>query len=79
MGMSSGWGDFYEWQRIEQFVEFPVNLDGSPQDGYYLLRSTVDRDHKIRESNEDDNEGYVLFEVNSGRITIHDSDYGPEP
>lgn len=79
MGLSSGWADFYEWARIEQFVEFPVNLEGSPQDGLYLLRATVDAERTIIESNEGDNASYALFKVEGGRITIIKSGYGPEP
>lgn len=78
MGLSSGWGDFYEWQRAEQFVPFPVNTDGSPKPGFYLLRATVDPERQIRESNEKDNVGFAYFEVppNGEPINIIERDYG---
>jgi hypothetical protein len=79
MGLSAGWGDNYEWQRVEQFVEFPVSDGGSPRDGLYLLRAEVDSEHKVDESDEDDNTSYTLFEVKGGRINILKSGYGLEP
>lgn len=79
MGLSSGWGDLYEWARIEQMVEFPANADGSVRDGVYFLRSTVDSGNRIFESNENDNSSYVLFRVANGQIEIVQRGYGMEP
>jgi len=83
MGLTPGWGDLYEWARVEQFIEFPINADGSPRDGYYLLRATVDSTldgaGRLIESNEDDNTSYVFFKVTNGVIEIIKRDYGLEP
>lgn len=89
MGLSSGWGDFYEWQRVEQFVPFPVtdsssNLESAhpkPAPGFYLLRATVDPAGQIRESNEKDNASFAYFEVpaDGGPIRIIERDYGTDP
>ena len=79
MGLSVGWGDLYEWARVEQYIVFPTNADGSLRDGYYLLRATVDGEGKVVESNEDDNTSYALFKVTNGVITIIQRGYGPEP
>ena len=88
MGITPGWGDLYEWARVEQFVEFPINLDGSPRDGYYLLRATVDATldgagslaaGPLLESNEKDNTSYTFFNVTNGAIKIIRSGYGLEP
>ncbi len=81
MGLSSGWGDFYEWQRVEQFVPFPED-DGSPKPGFYLLRATVDPEDQIRESNEKDNASFAYFEVPTDQrlpIRIIERDYGTDP
>ena len=91
MGLSSGWGDFYEWQRVEQFVPFPVKADGSPKPGFYLLRATVDPAQRLRESDENDNASFAYFEVcdrgagaatdrcNGGPIRIIERDHGLDP
>lgn len=81
MGMTPGWSDLYEWARVEQFVEFPINADGSPRAGHYLLRATVDATLEgpgpLAESNENDNTSYAFFKVADGRIVLIKSDYGP--
>ncbi len=89
MRLEAGWGDLYEWPRIEQFVEFPTNADGSPQQGSYLLRTTVDPQTtekpqgQIEESDERDNTSFVAFTVcddcGPEGLTITKSGYGLGP
>ena len=84
MGLSVGWGDLYEWARVEQFVVFPTNLNGTLREGYYLLQTTVDREERVAESNEDDNTSYVFFKVSGAapperQIEIVRRGYGLEP
>lgn len=77
MGLTPGWGDLYEWPRVEQFVEFPMNAAGSPKDGYYLLRATVGG--KLVESNYKDNTSYAFFKVTNGAIELIKRGYSAEP
>lgn len=83
MRLAAGWGDLYEWARIEQFVGFPTNPDGSPAAGLYLLRTTVDAESRIEETNENDNTSFVYFEVCSGcapqGLRIIERGYGLDP
>lgn len=84
MGLSVGWGDLYEWARIEQYVEFPTNAEGSLQAGFYLLRSTIDPENLLLESDETDNTSYALFEVyadefSQAKIRVLKRGYGSQP
>ena len=58
LGLTSGWGDVYRWQRPGQYVEFAGNGDG-----LYVVRATVDKANHILESNETDNTSYTLIRV----------------
>ncbi|HVL64530.1 MAG TPA: hypothetical protein VM573_05090 [Actinomycetota bacterium] len=78
MGLSPGWGDFYEWQRFEQYVEFPRPVLGDP-DGYYVLRVTVDSEGRIRETNERDNASYAYLRVEGDDVRIVERGYGGDP
>ena len=53
-----GWGDVYRWQRPGQYVEFEGNGDG-----YYLVRTTVDKGNATLESDENDNSAYAVVKV----------------
>ncbi|HEX8077418.1 MAG TPA: dockerin type I repeat-containing protein [Chthoniobacterales bacterium] len=81
MGLDPGWGEYYEWARVEQFVEFPINNDQnhSPVDGDYLLRVTIDGENALLETDEHDNSSYALFKVRNGVIEPIMSAYGDGP
>ena len=85
MTLTSGWGDAYEWQRVQQYVPFPVNAGGRPQEGFYLLRTTVNRDGALKETDGNDNSSYAYFEVCSRAdcqpqgLRLIARGYGPEP
>jgi hypothetical protein len=63
LGLSPGWGDVYRWQRPGQYVDFGTNGDG-----LYVVRSTVDIENQILESNESDNSSYALIRVTGDAI-----------
>lgn len=81
MGLDAGWGDEYEWGRVDQFVPFPTNgLGTGPKPGSYVLRATTDADGHVLESDETDNVSFVYFTVDEGgTITIKQRGYGADP
>lgn len=81
MGLTAGWGDFYEWPRAEQYVPFQNGADGEPKPGFYLLQTTTDPDNTIRESHEGDNVSFAYFQVpgNGAPIQLIQRGYGPGP
>lgn len=78
MGLSPGWGDFYEWQRFEQYVEFPRPPLGDP-DGYFVVRVTVDSEKNVLETREDDNSSYAYLRVEGDEVEIVERGYGTDP
>lgn len=58
LGLTSGWGDVYRWQRPGQYVEFAGQGDGT-----YVVRSTVDKANHILEEDESDNASYALVRI----------------
>jgi hypothetical protein len=78
MGLSPGWGDEYEWPRVEQFVAFPVDPynPAVPKDGRYILLTTVDAEDRIAETDEQDNAGFAIFDVKNGQISVVRRGYG---
>ena len=63
--LTHGWGDVYRWQRPGQYVEFEGNGDG-----YYLLRTTVDKGNATLESDESDNSAYALVKVVGRKVDL---------
>ncbi|WP_372788820.1 PPC domain-containing protein [Paraconexibacter sp.] len=61
--LTRGWGDVYRWQRPGQFVEWSGNTDG-----YFVVRTTVDKGNVTLESDETDNSSYALIKVTGRRI-----------
>jgi hypothetical protein len=61
--LTRGWGDVYRWQRPGQFVEWAGN-----RDGYFVVRTTVDKGNMTLESDETDNSSYALIKVAGRRI-----------
>ena len=58
MGMSVGWSDPYFWQLADQ----SVNITGIP-DGRYRLTAEADPDGWLRETNDDNNGTWVVFDL----------------
>jgi Lysyl oxidase len=58
MGMSPGWSDPYFWQLEDQSVE----VTGLP-DGRYRLSADADPDEWLQESDESNNETWVILEI----------------
>ena len=73
-GLTAGWGDYYEWDRPGNFIDFGLNPDGR-----YVLRLTADPVGGILESNEADNAGYSVVEVAGDQVTLLESGRGSGP
>jgi hypothetical protein len=73
-GLTAGWGDYYEWDRPGNYVDFGLNPDGR-----YVLRLTADPVGGILESNEADNAGYSVIDVAGDRVTLRESGRGAGP
>ena len=58
MGISVGWSDPYFWQLADQ----SVNITGIP-DGRYRLTAEADPDGWLRETNDDNNGTWVVFDL----------------
>lgn len=74
MGLSTGWGDIYRWQRPGQYVEFFGN-----EDGLYVLRATADVNEWVLETNERDNDGYALIRVTGDETEVLERGTGRHP
>lgn len=74
MGLSTGWGDVYRWQRPGQFVDF----SGQP-DGEYVVRATVDAPGNVLESDETDNSSYAWIEVTGDDVRVIERGRGSSP
>ncbi len=66
-GLSSYWIDIYASNLYGQWVEI-TDLE----DGTYALVSTVDPENLILEGNEDNNTGWVYFELANARLQVTD-------
>jgi hypothetical protein len=62
-------GDQYRWQRPGQYVPYDAaaDADGMMRAGLYLVRVTADPEHRLSETRENDNIGYVFIKVIDGR------------
>ena len=73
-GLLPGWGDYYEWDRPGNYVEFGVNGDGR-----YVLRLVADPVDGIVESNDRDNTAYTYVEVTGTEVRVLESGRGADP
>ena len=73
-GLLPGWGDYYEWDRPGNYIDFGLNADG-----LYLVRLTADPDGFILETNPDDNVAYSLIRVTGERVEHLESGRGTDP
>jgi hypothetical protein len=74
IALAAGWGDYYEWDRPGNYVDFGINPDG-----YYVVRLTADPAKAVLESNEQDNVSYSLIRVTGDRIELLESGRGADP
>jgi hypothetical protein len=74
IGLSTGWGDVYRWQRPGQYVEF-----GGQPDGVYVVRTTADIYDHVLEENENDNASYALIRVTGEKVDILERGWGSDP
>lgn len=74
IGLSVGWGDVYRWQRPGMYVEF----DGQ-DNGRYIVRSFVDANNHVLETNDTDNVSYAYVEIQGDSIDIIERGWGTDP
>jgi hypothetical protein len=81
-GLSSGWGDTYDYYRFEQWIDLG---QGTLADGTYVLRSVSDPQNLVYESpskaddareGSNDNSSITTFVVSGGRIVDSDAPSG---
>ena len=73
-GLRAGWGDYYEWDRPGNYIDFGINGDGR-----YVLKMTADPVEGILESDESDNHAYSLIEVAGTDVKWLESGRGSDP
>lgn len=73
-GLRPGWGDYYEWDRPGNYIDFGLNTDGR-----YVLRMVADPVAGILESNETDNASYTLIDIAGATVTWLESGRGTDP
>jgi hypothetical protein len=73
-GLKPGWGDYYEWDRPGNYVDFGVSGDG-----HYVLRLTADPVNGIIESNDRDNVSYTYIQVTGTAVRMLESGRGRDP
>ena len=74
LGLTSGWGDVYRWQRPGQYVEFAGNTDG-----LFVVRTTVDKQNHILETDDSDNSAYAYIRVVGETVQILERGWGESP
>jgi Concanavalin A-like lectin/glucanases superfamily len=81
-GLSSGWGDTYDYYRFEQWIDLG---QGTLADGTYVLRSVSDPQNLVYESpskaddareGSTDNSAVTTFVISGGRIVDSDAPSG---
>lgn len=73
-GLLPGWGDYYEWDRPGNFIDF-----GSGRDGLYVIRIIADPEGLILETDRTDNVAYSLIRVTKDQIQHLQSGRGTDP
>jgi hypothetical protein len=74
LSLTRGWGDVYRWQRPGQYVEWTGNGDG-----YYVVRTTVDKSNTTLETNDDNNSSYALIRVTGRNVDLVERGFGMSP
>jgi phosphodiesterase/alkaline phosphatase D-like protein len=68
-GLSVGWGDTYDYWRHDQWIDLGQT---TLTDGAYVLRTIVNPDDQIRESDKTDNDDIRRFRLQGGQIVDSD-------
>ncbi len=80
IGLPSGWGDVYDWNRGGNYVDFPLGETGGPAAGEYVIRGTADLDGTIVEANETNNVAFAHIRVSGlGVVELLERGYGADP
>jgi hypothetical protein len=74
LALTRGWGDVYRWQRPGQYVDFTGNGDG-----YYVVRTTVDKANTTLETDETDNSAYAYAKITGRRVELIERGWGLSP
>lgn len=73
-GLLAGWGDYYEWDRPGNYIDFGLNADA-----LYVVRLTADPDGFILETDSTDNVAYSLIRVIGDQVEHLESGRGTDP
>ena len=73
-GLLPGWGDYYEWDRPGNYIDFGDNGDGT-----YVIRITADPQGFIQETDPTDNVAYSLIWVKGDTVDHLESGLGSDP
>jgi hypothetical protein len=73
-GLLPGWGDYYEWDRPGNYIDF-----GENGDGIYVIRITADPLGFIQETDTTDNVAYSVIWVKGDTIDHLESGIGTDP
>ncbi|MGH2711047.1 MAG: hypothetical protein ACRDH9_07585 [Actinomycetota bacterium] len=73
-GLLPGWGDYYEWDRPGNYIDF-----GENGDGIYVVRITADPEGFILETDTTDNVAYSVIWVKGDTIDHLESGIGSDP
>ena len=73
-GLLPGWGDYYEWDRPGNFIDFTDNGDG-----IYVIRITADPEGLIQDSDRTDNVAYSVIWVKGDTVDHLESGLGMDP
>ncbi|MEO7803804.1 MAG: hypothetical protein ABIS18_05110 [Actinomycetota bacterium] len=74
LGMSSGWGDAYRYQRPGNFIDFTAGSDG-----YFVVQTIADPENVVLESNESDNTSYAYLRIVGEEVDVLESGVGASP
>jgi hypothetical protein len=74
LALTRGWGDVYRWQRPGQYVDFTGNGDG-----YYVVRTTVDKGNTTLETDETNNSAYAYAKITARRVELIERGWGTGP
>ncbi len=74
LGLLPGWGDYYEWDRPGNYIDF-----GDNKDGLYVIRIIADPEGFILEADLTDNIAYSLIRVTGVEVQHLQSGLGTDP
>jgi lysyl oxidase len=73
-GITNGWEDSYKWQTSGQYVDF-----GDNPNGLYLLRLTVNPDHRLLESDYSNDVAYTYIQITGNEVHVIERGFGSSP